>query len=134
MHELSIAQSLIELALEKVEAEDACRITRLNLRIGRMAGIYLDALRFSFEIAAERTACADAELVIEQVPVRVLCPQCRTVKTIIDDFYLACPDCQTTTPEILSGQELEFLSMEVESVEAADAQSLKEPTHDAPCT
>ena len=60
MHELSIAQSLIELACEAALREGGDRIERLNLRIGQLSGVVREALEFSFALAAEGTACEGA--------------------------------------------------------------------------
>ena len=77
MHELSIAQSLIDLACEAALREGADRIERLNLRIGRLSGVVREALEFSFELAAEGTLCEGAILEIEDVPIAVMCPRCK---------------------------------------------------------
>ncbi len=113
MHELSIAQSLIEVACDAATENAAKRITKLRLRIGRMAGVVEEALRFSFDLAAEGTACEGAALDIEDVAVSVMCPACNGAKVLEDCYALMCPTCQTPTSQILTGQELELVSLEV---------------------
>jgi hydrogenase nickel incorporation protein HypA/HybF len=114
MHELSIAQCLIELASEAA-ARDRCeRVTRLFVRIGGLAGVVKEALQFSFELAAEETPCAGATLEIEDVPISVYCPSCDEAKTLDDGYLFCCPTCGLPTPEILTGRELELVSVEVD--------------------
>ena len=114
MHELSIAQSLIELACEAA-AQDGCeRVTRLFIRLGALSGVVKEALQFSFELAAEETACAGATLEIEDVPITVFCSTCKERKTLSDDYLFCCPTCGLPTPEILTGRELELVSVEVD--------------------
>ncbi|MGF1581789.1 MAG: hydrogenase maturation nickel metallochaperone HypA [Gemmataceae bacterium] len=110
---MSIAQSLIEMACETATKNNATRITKLFLRIGRLSGVVEEALRFSFDIAAEGTPCEGAVVEIEDVVVSVMCPVCDEPKTLADSYYLLCPKCQTPTPQILTGQEMELVSLEV---------------------
>ena len=75
MHELSIAQALIEAACETASQSSESRVTRIFVRIGAMAGVVPEALLFSFDIAAEGTACEGAELQIELVRAYCLLPR-----------------------------------------------------------
>lgn len=120
MHEISIAQSLIDVASQAASKEGAGTVTRLNIRVGLLCGVVKDALLFSFELAAEGTACAGAELSIEEVPVTVHCPDCEEAKTLVETYHFCCPNCGTPTPEILSGQELDLVSIEIESTQEID--------------
>lgn len=126
MHELSIAISLIDEASDAARAEGFQRVTRVSTRIGLLAGVVQDALQFSFQMASEGTACAGAVLEIEEVPVRVTCPACREVKQLASVHRFACPTCGTPTPHVVSGRELELVSIEVEEDEAASAGSSHE--------
>ncbi|HEX4000304.1 MAG TPA: hydrogenase maturation nickel metallochaperone HypA [Pirellulales bacterium] len=120
MHELSIAQSLIELACEAA-ARDRCeRVTRLFVRVGALSGVVKEALEFSFELAAEDTPCAGATLEIESVGLTVHCPKCDATKTVGGDYLFCCPTCGSPTPEILSGRELELVSVEVDEYAPAN--------------
>ena len=125
MHELSIAQSLIEQANACAAEQGASCVLALNLRIGRLSGVSKQALLFSFELAAEDTLCAGAELTIEEIPIRAMCPQCKESKELSDSYCFICPDCQNPTAELLTGQELELVSIEIDFQEqtAHDAAS-----------
>lgn len=130
MHELSIAQSLIEAASEAATGESSdlelgtARVTKLNVRIGLLAGVVKEALLFSFQLAAEGTLCDSAELLIEEVPVSVHCRQCRQTKQTKGAYQLACPDCGTPSGEIVAGQELELVSIEIETTNVAESETL----------
>jgi hydrogenase nickel incorporation protein HypA/HybF len=114
MHELSIAQSLIELACEAADRDGCERVTRLFVRLGALSGVVMEALQFSFDLAAEDTACAGATLEIEDVPITVYCSSCDERKTLDDHFVFCCPTCGRPTPQILTGRELELVSVEVD--------------------
>jgi hydrogenase nickel incorporation protein HypA/HybF len=113
VHELSIAESLIDLASEAALREGADRVTKLNLRIGQLAGVVKEALEFSFEIAAEGTPCEGATLEIEEVAIAVMCPRCNAVKMLPDGYNFCCPVCGSPTPEIVAGRELDLISLEL---------------------
>jgi hydrogenase nickel incorporation protein HypA/HybF len=113
VHEVSIAQYLIDAACDAASREGSAQVTRLVARIGRLSGVAKEALRFSFDLAAEGTACDGAVLDIEDVSVSVLCPRCDAPRELPDDWRFVCPTCGTPTPSILSGRELELVSVEI---------------------
>lgn len=113
MHELSIAQCLVDAACDAASREGSSQVTRLVARVGRLSGVVKEALRFSFDLAAEGTACEGAVLDIEDVFVRVLCPRCDAPRELPDDWHFVCPTCGTPTPDVLTGRELELTSVEI---------------------
>lgn len=121
MHEISIANSLIELACDVAESHHASRIDRLHIQVGALSGVVADALRFSFELAAEGTLCEGAILEIECVPVVVHCPECDESKTLSNAYCFACPDCGCATADIRAGRELDLISVELKDHETARA-------------
>lgn len=115
MHELSVAQYLIEAACEAAENEGSRRITRLNVRIGALSGIVNEALQFSFDLVADGTACEAAALNLENVAVSVHCRQCDAAHELPEPWRLVCPICGAPTPDVLAGRELELVSIEIET-------------------
>jgi hydrogenase nickel incorporation protein HypA/HybF len=111
VHELSIAQSLIELASESALAEGVDRVEALFVRIGRLSGVVREALEFSFELAAEETPCEGASLEIEDVPITVRCAPCDAIKSLADGYKFCCPTCGTPTSDIVTGRELDLVSI-----------------------
>jgi hydrogenase nickel incorporation protein HypA/HybF len=119
VHELSIAISLVERACEKAEELGAVRVEALHLRLGPLSGVVKEALLFSFDLAAEGTAVAGARLEIEDVPLTVRCPHCAAERVLPSPQRLRCPDCDTPTPEVVRGRELELSALEVSEDAAA---------------
>jgi hydrogenase nickel incorporation protein HypA/HybF len=113
MHELSIAQSLIEAATEAITEHGGGRATRIEIRIGLLSGVVPQALRFSFDLAAADTPCDGAQLEIETIPVTVLCSHCDAAQTLTDVFRFCCPACGAATPQVLTGRELDLKSIEI---------------------
>ena len=119
MHELSIACSIVEAVEENLPPH--ARAGKVFLKIGTFAGVVRDALEFSFEIAAEGTRCAGAQLVIEDVPLTVYCRPCAHETELTVPPVFRCGACAAPTGEILRGKELEIVSIEVEDGKAANS-------------
>jgi len=113
MHELSIIASLFEGLEEKAREHHALKITRVRLKVGRLAGVVPEFLKTAFDAYKEGTIAAEAELEIEETPVKVSCRKCG-VETAKDDFIFACPACGATDIEVTLGLELLLASIELE--------------------
>ena len=68
MHEMAIAEGILDIAKEHAAREHSARITKIGLLIGEMAGVEEDALRFCFSSLVRGTLAEDAELSIKRVP------------------------------------------------------------------
>ncbi len=99
------------MALADAIVTDACeeaggrRVERVEIKVGYLRQVVPSALEFAFELVAEGTAVDGAELVIEHVPARVSCRDCR-LETDINDFPLACASCGSFHVDIVAGEEL----------------------------
>lgn len=116
MHELSIAAAVVESAEDVAREQGAGPVERVTLRIGELAGVVADALRFSFGLVAEGTAVDGAELVIEEVPARARCggaDGCGTEFAVGSPPALWCPRCERPAAELLTGRELELAEVRV---------------------
>ena len=113
MHELSIMDSALNLALDQAQKAGANRVHVIRLRIGALSGVVPDALQFAFEALAPGTLADGAALDIEDVPARFWCTTCaREFQS--DDFFAECPDCHRPSGDLRAGRELELASMEIE--------------------
>src|SRR5271157_4560950 len=116
MHELSIAMSIVDTALEEAQ-QRGVQVTAVHLRLGALSGVVKDALLFSYEMACQDTALQGSRLVVEDVPVVVFCPQCQQRRTLTSVQSFSCPECGSPTRDILQGKELEVFALEVEDPE-----------------
>jgi hydrogenase nickel incorporation protein HypA/HybF len=113
MHEMGIALQIIEIATASIPPNLAdVRIETVNLKIGKLAAVVPDSLRFCFDVAVKDTPLAGAKLVIEEVPVVASCKDCKARWTIEEPVFI-CKTCQSGSLEILSGRELDIESIEV---------------------
>jgi hydrogenase nickel incorporation protein HypA/HybF len=108
VHELSIAQSVVERVTERAAGR---QVVRVRLRVGRLSGVVPDALRFSFDLVTEGTSAQGAVLEIEEPEGRACCRTC-AADFVLRDLVLLC-ECGSADVELLSGSELMVSSMEV---------------------
>jgi hydrogenase nickel incorporation protein HypA/HybF len=113
MHEQSVTESLLTLALEKAVEAKAVKITQINLIVGELSGIVADCVQFYFDVISRNTIASGAVLNIETKPTQIRCRKCETVFTPADHIW-ACPECHDTSVEIMSGRECYMESIEVE--------------------
>lgn len=113
MHELTLANSLVELAASYAARHGAARIRRINIRLGQLCGI-ARALYFCFEPASRGTPCEGAELHIAEVPLSIQCESCGGVKHPRSAFNLTCPDCGRRSRKVITGREMELVSIELD--------------------
>jgi len=120
MHELSIAYNLVEIADSAAHNANAVRVKAVRLRLGALAGVVEDALRFGFPVAAAGTLVEGAELCIEPVAVQVFCAGCDAPRTLAPPFVFRCPVCEQPTARLLQGREIQIESIEIEESEDGD--------------
>ncbi|HEV2394170.1 MAG TPA: hydrogenase maturation nickel metallochaperone HypA [Verrucomicrobiae bacterium] len=113
MHELSIMQSALSVALVQAAEAGASRVHLIRLRIGALSGVVPDALQFAFEALAPGTPAEGAELAIDHIPARFWCSTCSR-EFQADDMLAECPSCHQLSGELRAGRELEVASMEIE--------------------
>jgi len=112
MHELSIALSIVEMAQEEAERHGQSQVQAVHLKLGRLSGVVKEALLSSYEMACESTALEGSRLLIEEIPVEVFCPECRVARMVRSIQWFCCPVCDTPTPTVLHGKELEVVALE----------------------
>ena len=113
MHELSIAQSIVDILLDQMKIHGLSRIESVSLRIGALRAVMVDSLSFSFCVLTSGSPLEGARLEVEEVPIQGHCLECGqefTLETWMDD----CPLCRAARVEITSGKELDIVAVEGE--------------------
>jgi hydrogenase nickel incorporation protein HypA/HybF len=116
LHELSIAESLLEIVVEEARANGLERIRKISLRIGEFAAVVPESLNFCFELVSRDTIASGAVLEIESIPVTARCDKCDLSFDVRDQVFL-CPRCGDPVFELISGRELSVSSIEGETGE-----------------
>jgi hydrogenase nickel incorporation protein HypA/HybF len=113
MHELGIANSVLEAVQAEAARHPSAIVRKVGVRVGELAGVDPEALAFSFEAITAGTEWAQLALEIETRPRLHRCPACaRTFRVI--DYNAACPECGNIHTECTSGEELELAYLEME--------------------
>ena len=110
MHEFSIASAVVDTAVRHAAGR---RVTAVTVRCGRLRQVVPDALDFAFGIVARETLCDGARLEQVLVPARLRCAPCAH-EWEIEVPAFRCPRCARADVAVLSGEELEVESIEVE--------------------
>ncbi len=112
MHEMSIAQSLVEIIQEEMIAHQAKKLKSVRLQVGQMSAVVPDSLSFCFEIVTADTSLAGAELIMEVIPLKARCRACGR-SFVVQGHVFACPECDSGQIDVTQGQELSIVEIEV---------------------
>jgi hydrogenase nickel incorporation protein HypA/HybF len=110
---MGIANSVLEAVRTEMVRHPGTYPCRVGVRIGEMAAIDQDALRFCFEAMVLDTDLESLELGIEVCPRRHRCQFCGR-DFVVRDYDSRCPQCASLETTFMSGDELELAYLEVE--------------------
>ena len=113
MHELSIAESIVDIAISIATEHKASRITSIQLQVGHLAGIEEESLRFCFASVTRGTLAEHAVLQIEKIPITARCLDCQRVFPVTD-YVFQCPACHSRTVVTESGRELKVAYVDID--------------------
>jgi hydrogenase nickel incorporation protein HypA/HybF len=105
MHELSVAQNIIEIVELNVPHDELCNVRQVALKVGEFSGVVVDSLKFSYEIITGDTDLRNSELTAEVIPFSIKCADCGSITTNIYGLR-ECENCLSTDTEVLGGTEL----------------------------
>lgn len=120
MHELSIAQNILDLVNEQLPARDRTRLKSIRLRIGELAGVVPESLEFCITAITSGTEYEGITLALDRVPFVVECKTCGTKSTNDEGLFL-CSSCFGIDLKLISGDELELISVELSDAEGVMA-------------
>ena len=116
MHEMGIANSVLEVVRSEMRRYPEARPAKVGLRIGEMAAVDQESLRFCFEALAAGTDLSDLKLEMEFCPRRHRCLDCGH-EFRVEDYEFQCPACGGMNSECVAGDELELAYVEIEEHE-----------------
>jgi hydrogenase nickel incorporation protein HypA/HybF len=112
LHELSIACSLVKTAVDEAARHGVTHVVKMDVVLGALAGVELEALRFCFPAVAKGTVCEGAELSIEVEGATGRCPTCGCVSEV-RDFMDLCPQCGGWPLGVEGGRDMRLRALEV---------------------
>ena len=113
MHELGVANEILDVALSEADRHAAKKVTSIRLRVGVLRAIEPENLSFLFGHLARGTPAEGARLDIVEEPIRVECPLCGLSETRA--FTCECPRCLGPNISVTGGDSLSILSLDIEN-------------------
>jgi hydrogenase nickel incorporation protein HypA/HybF len=113
MHELSLAESVVELIEDTARRENFTRVKTVFMEIGKLSCVAHDALRIALDHAARNTCLDGARLEILCVDGAGECPVCGASVTM-ETSYDCCPQCGAHPLTVLRGTEMRVVELDVE--------------------
>lgn len=113
MHEMSIAEGIVQVLEEQASTQSYQRVKAVWLEIGPLANIETEALRFCFDAVTRSTLAEGAKLEIIELPGQAFCMQCLTTVSITQRFD-ACSQCGSYQLQVTQGDEMRIKELEVE--------------------
>ena len=120
MHELSMAQGIINAVLETAEANDATEVNEVSVEVGRLAMINPEQLEFILGVLIENKIMEDAKITFEEIPAEIICSDCNFKgEAILDDSdhyapLVKCPECDSLGVEVLNGKDIVVKNIVIE--------------------
>ncbi len=113
MHEMSLAEGVLQLVEDTARRESASRVKLVVLEIGRLSSVEPEAIKFCFEAVTHGSIAQGAALEIIAVPGAGWCMQC--AETVpMSELYGACPKCDSHQVQPTGGTEMRVKEIEIE--------------------
>ena len=113
MHEFSIVNALLEMCEKNAQEHNASKITKVEIKVGKLSGVEPHLLETAFDTFKEETVCDGAELVMQLQDIVVRCQSCQSETTLSHNEFI-CPTCHSTELSIIDGEEMYLMHLEME--------------------
>jgi hydrogenase nickel incorporation protein HypA/HybF len=112
MHELSIAESMVEQLTEIINREGATKIESITLELGSFCGVEKEPFEFAFPVASKGTPAEGAVLNFVEVPFVVYCNTC-CKESSPEHLAMGCAHCFSNDVKVISGKDFKIMKMEI---------------------
>ena len=113
MHEMSLAENVLQLIQDAAEREGFQRVKAVWLEIGARATVVPQALEFCFDAVTRGSLAEGARLEFIAVPAGGICLACSQA-VVLAPGADACPQCGSYQLQITSGDDMRVKELEVE--------------------
>ncbi len=113
MHEMGIAQSIMEIVEQEMFRHGATKLSTIRLVVGEFTAVVPHSLTFCFEVITKDTPFEGVKLEMEHVPLTGRCTACDEEFTI-KEYRFVCPKCGSQEIETIAGKELFVKEIEAE--------------------
>ena len=113
MHELSLAEGILQIVEDAAAKQGFKRVTEVRLEIGALSGVEIEALSFCLDMVLKNSIAEGARLELEKIPGSGFCLECgETVP--VNARYDACPKCGSYQVQATGGTEMRVKDLLVE--------------------
>ncbi|MBC8015938.1 MAG: hydrogenase maturation nickel metallochaperone HypA [Sporomusaceae bacterium] len=113
MHEMAIAQGILDIVLKTAAENNANKVTGIKLLVGQMTQIEPESLKFGFAALSIGSIAEGANVDITIVPLVGKCNSCEQ-QFPVEGYCFVCPNCNSASVVLVSGRELAVDYLEVE--------------------
>lgn len=113
MHEMSLAEGVLQLIEDSAKTQDFSRVKTVWLEIGQLAGVEVEAMKFCFDAVVNDSIAEGAELVIIELPGQAWCMQCSDT-VLVHALFDECPRCGGHQLQVTGGNEMRVKELDVE--------------------
>ncbi len=113
MHEMSLAESVLQIIQDSAAAENFQRVRSVTLEIGKLSTVEPDAMRFCFDAVTRGSIAEGAELEIIETPGAGICLGCGE-NVEMQEKYGLCPHCGSAHLKITAGDLMRVKDLAVE--------------------
>lgn len=110
MHELSIVMSIVDIARREIEKAGATVVEEIELDIGELSTIEMEAFSFAWRQAVRNTVLEKARKKVNRIEGKAKCLSC-CIEFSVHDVYEPCPVCGDHLVSIVAGKELRVRSL-----------------------
>ena len=120
MHEVSIAQSIVDTLEAELEEEQFSTVREIHVKIGVLSSVEHKLLEHVFKFVIEGGPFSNCSLYTELVEVLAKCEECNT-NFKVENYHFVCPECNTPSSTIIEGNELTIYKIIMEEPSYAEA-------------
>jgi len=113
MHEMSLAEGVLQILEERATKERFQRVKTVFLEIGQLSHVEIESLRFCFDAVIKGSVAEGTRLEIDEVPGRAWCMPCSEAVSV-STLYDPCPKCGGYQLTMTGGDEMRVKELEVE--------------------
>ena len=113
MHEMSVAMSIVEIAVSRLQEAGGTKILKVKVTVGELSGVSADSVLFCYDACARGTPAEGSQLQVDRSVAKAICREC-AVEFRPEPPLAVCPECGAFGGKIINGEELFVDEIEVE--------------------
>jgi hydrogenase nickel incorporation protein HypA/HybF len=113
MHEFSLANEVIKLALYEAKKNTALSVSEITIEVGNMSGVEVDAFESALGMLSEGSILEKTSINIVRIKGKGICLACKQ-EFDMDKRMDTCPECHSYPSEIRGGNEFRVVSLLIE--------------------